>query len=178
MKKVIIFILLFVCQYSFSQVFYNDKGNDIKLPTSRISGNKVGNVVGAYLSLGLSAANSNKVIAGEQSELKIKNKKPTFDIHFKSENLNGYDVNNIVLVKIYEKKNSRNLRTGKYGLIAGVQYGINQDDIIPINIEKENDIIIISPKSKLKKGQYCFYYVGQIPDDVEKVNVVYDFMIK
>ena len=178
MKKVILFVFLLACQYSFSQVYYNDGDNDIILPTSRITGNKVGNVVGAYFTLGLSAANSNKIIEGDHSELEIDNKRPTFDIHFKNDNLNGYDMNNIVLVKVHKKKNSRNLRTGKYGLIAGVQNGVNQDDIIPINVEKENGVIVISPKSKLKKGEYCFYYVGQVPNDVDKANVVYDFMIK
>lgn len=53
MKKTILSMLLAVMTVGVNaQVFYNGE----KLGSSRIQGNKVGNIAGAYLTLGLSSA--------------------------------------------------------------------------------------------------------------------------
>lgn len=78
---------------------------------------------------------------------------------------------------MHEKKNSRLIRTGKYGLAAGVQTGLLTDDIIPISIDDSEDekyTYFVKPKSELKKGEYGFIYVY----NGKPVSKVYDFTIK
>lgn len=179
MKKILLSMLLAVIAVDAnSQVFYNGE----KLGNSRIQGSKVGNIAGAYFTLGLSSAKSNKVVEGETSGLDIKDKRPVFTILFSesardSVFMDKENMDKIVLVKMHEKKNSRLIRTGKYGLAAGVQKGLLADDIIPISIddsEKEEYTYSIRPKSELKKGEYGFIYVL----NGKPVSKVYDFTIK
>ena len=78
----------------------------------------------------------------------------------------------------HEKKGKRNLRTGKYGL-TGVKKGVDEKDVIPLSIEKvEDNKIKVHPKSNLKKGEYCFYYIGEAPTEESAFNGVFDFSIK
>lgn len=179
MKKTILSMLLAVVTVGASaQVFYNEE----KLGNSRIQGNKVGNIAGAYLTFGLSSAKSNKVVEGETSGLDIKDKRPVFTILFyesakDSVFMDKDNMDKIVLVKMHEKKNSRLIRTGKYGLAAGVQTGLLAEDIIPVSIDDSEDekyTYSIKPKSELKKGEYGFIYVP----NGKPVSKVYDFTIK
>lgn len=173
-KNLLLLSLLFMfSQIMFSQIFY---GED-KLSSSRMTGKKVGNIAGAYFTLGLSSAKRNIVIEGKESYTKIQDTKPEFEIELNDPKLSGYGEENIVLMKLHQKGKSRNLRIGKYGLTAGVQSGLNEDDMIPIDIERDGEILIIRPKGDLKKGQYCFYYVGDLPEGVDPSIYVYDFEI-
>lgn len=155
-----------------------------KLSYSRIIGKNVSNIAGAYFTLGLSSAKSNKIIEGENAETEIKEKKPEFTIIFGEDKQTGYifsnarNIDNILLIQLHEKKGKRNLRTGEYGL-AGVKTGIDEKDVIPLSIEKvENNKIKVHPKSNLKKGEYCFYYFGEAPSEEGTFNGVFDFSIK
>lgn len=80
-KKILLCIALglFSLQVS-SQIFYNGE----KLRTSKIEGNRVGNVVGAYFTIGISSAKSYKIIEGDTSETEISEKKPEFKFSFMS----------------------------------------------------------------------------------------------
>lgn len=92
--------------------------------------------------------------------------------------MNSENIDDFVLIKLHKKKKSRNLRTGKYG-IKGISTGIDEKDIQPINIEKISDFHYkIYIKESLKKGEYAFYYVGQVPEGKNKFNYVFDFSIK
>ena len=111
----------------------------------------------------------------------IKEKRPQFIIKFESKNDRIYskseNMEYIVLVSLQKKGSSRRLRTGKYGLIAGIQTNISEKEIIPISIEESEEEIgkfLVKPKEDLKKGEYAFYYIR---DDIETKNV-YDFCVK
>lgn len=180
-------LLLIVCMFPLSLMA---QGTGIsyqneKIGNSRVSGKRVGNIVGAYLTIGLSAANSNIVIEGENSDCVIDNSKPEFTFTFGEDKQTEYifadssNLDAIVLIKLHEKKGSRYLRTGKYGLIAGVQTGTDQKDVQPISVEKVDDKHFkVTPKSRLAKGQYAFYYIGTVPDGKNRYNGVFDFSIK
>lgn len=184
MKRILLFIAVFnftIVMYSQqkSGIYYNDK----KLGYSRIIGKNVGNIAGAYFTFGLSSAKSNKVIEGETSCTEISDTQPSFIFVFGEDKLTGEiftnsrNMNNIVLLKLHDKKGKRNLRTGKYGL-SGVKTGIDEKDVLPINIEVLSDSVLsVYPKNKLNKGEYCFYYIG---DEIKEneFNGVFDFTIK
>lgn len=157
--------------------------NNTRIGYSRIIGKNVGNIAGAYFTLGLSSAKSNKIIEGETSETKIDNAKPTFIFVFGESNLTGDifsntdNINDILLLKLHEKKNKRNLRTGKYGL-TGVKTGVDEKDVIPFKIESISEgKISVTPKKELDSGEYCFYYVGEQSEE-SKFNGVFDFTIE
>lgn len=179
MKK-ILFVMLFalIAVGASAQIYHNGE----KIGYSRIQGNKLGNLAGAYFTLGLSSAKSNKVVEGNTSGLDIKEKRPVFTIRFiesakDSVFMEKDNVENLVLVKMHEKKNSRLIRTGKYGLAAGVQTGISADDIIPLNIDDSDDekyTFTIKPKFDLENGEYGFVFIK----DKKPSNKVYDFTIK
>ena len=151
------------------------------MTTSRITGTKVGNVFGAVLTYGLSPANSSKTIEGATSETQIKDKMPIFKFHFGESKdsllMNPERMSGIYMVKLRKKKKkarTRQLRSGSYGLIAGVQTGVDEDDIIPISVENEDtNTFIIKPKEELEDGEYCFFYIGK---DITTTSV-YDFTI-
>lgn len=175
------FFLLFMLMVSShtvnAQIYYNGE----KLKTSRIQGERIGNLLGAYVTVGLSPANTSKVIEGKHAEFIIKEKRPQFVVKFESKNDRIYMKNEnmeyIVLVSLQKKGSSRRLRTGKYGLVAGIQTNISEKEIVPISIEESEDetnAYIVMPKEDLKKGEYAFYYIR---GDVEPKNV-YDFSVK
>ena len=176
-KKLVILAITMYPLVSDSQVYYNGE----KLGTSRIQGGKVGNIAGAYFTLGLAPANYAKVIEGESAEVAISEKRPTFVIKFESKRdsifANKDNMTGLLLVALHTKSNSRRLRTGKYGLVAGVQTDIAQKDVIPVSIEEDEEVdnvFTVKPKDDLKPGEYAFYYIGKGITQQK----VYDFTIK
>lgn len=185
MKK-IIFSIMAVLAF-LNVIAQNSVGiyhNNQKMGYSRIIGKNVVNIAGAYFTLGLSSATSNKIIEGEAAEMEIEEVKPEFIIIFGEDKQTGYifsnerNIDNIFLIQLHEKKSKRNLRTGKYG-ITGVKTGVAEEDVIPLSIERlEDNKIKVHPKKNLKKGEYCFYYSGEAPSEVNVFNGVFDFSIK
>ena len=172
-----IILLVSTPQIAGAQVYYNGE----KLGTSRIQGERIGNLLGAYMTVGLSPANTSKIIEGKQAELVIKEKRPQFVIKFESKvdrvYMKNENIEYIVLTSLQKKGSSRRLRTGKYGLIAGIQTNISEKEIIPISIEEseeEDGTFLVKPKENLKKGEYAFYYIR---DDIEPKNI-YNFSVK
>lgn len=185
MKKVLFLMvaaLVFVQTYAQNTpgIYYNNE----RVGYSRIIGKNVGNIAGAYFTLGLSSAKSNTVIEGETAELEIEEQKPEFIIVFGEDKQTGYifsdekHMDEILLIQLHEKKNKRNLRTGKYGL-TGVKTGVDEKDVIPLSIERvEDNKYKVHPKKKLGKGEYCFYYIGKPQNEEHTFNGVFDFSIK
>lgn len=184
MKKI---LFLMMSAMAFIQIHAQETGiyyNNNKLGYSRIIGKNVGNIAGAYFTLGLSSAKSNKVIEGESAELEIQEQKPEFGIVFGEDKQTGYifsdekNLDEILLIKLHKKKNNRNLRTGKYGL-TGVKTGVDEKDVMPLAIEKiEENKYKVHPKKKLEKGEYCFFYMGKPQNEENTFNGVFDFSIK
>lgn len=186
MKK-IVFILMALLALSVKSFSQNSSGiyyKGEKLNYSRVIGKSIGNIAGAYFTLGLSSAKSNKIIEGGTSSTEIEENKPEFTFIFGEDKQTGYiftnikNIDNMLLVKLHEKKNKRNLRIGKYGL-TGVNTGIDENDVIPLSVEKtDENTAIVKVKNKLEKGEYCFYYIGNAPSEDLTFNGVFDFTIK
>lgn len=184
MKKILFLLIVINACSLYGQntagIYY--QGN--KIEYSRIGGKKIGNIAGAYFTLGLSSVKSNIVIEGKSASTKIKERNPSFDIYIGSDNITEYifespaNLRDITLVILRSKKNSRNIRTGKYGL-TGVSIGLDENDIQPILIEKitENHYKV-APKEDLNKGEYAFYYLGKAPEGKIEFNGVFDFKIE
>lgn len=180
MKKVITMILLAVSLTANSQVFYNGQ----KLYTSQIKGKKLGNLLGAYVTAGISSAKQSLIIDGETSETVINEQRPVFKFKFGSSRdsifMDKANMDKIIMIKIYPKKKIRQLRVGKYGLVAGVQTEVGvSDDAISLRIEEDEDndnTFSVRPKEDLEDGEYCFYYTDK--QLAKKVNRLYDFSIK
>lgn len=173
----IFFVCFAICTGADAQVYY--KGE--KLGTSRLQGNKVGNIFVASITASLAPANSARVVEGKTAETVITEKKPVFTIRFDSKRdslyANSENIDAIVLMKLHVKKDSRRLRTGKYGIAAGVQTGVAQKDLIPISIEEdenEDKVFMVKPKEELEEGEYAFYFMIK---DI-RLSKVYDFCIK
>jgi len=197
MKKIISFIILFcaVTVYCSAQdeagIFYNDS----TIPHSRVTGQRLGNLAGAYFTGGLSGAKRRLQIEGATSELVISNtKQPVFVLKFnpdfKKYNAifaDAENLNYLVLVKAKKGKNKREVQTGSYGL-TGVESSLSDKIVVPLNIEENEDsIFTISPKEQLKPGEYVFWFTKQIPDGesiegqkqkTKPYSTVFDFSIK
>ena len=169
------------CSPDVGGIYYNQS----KMGYSRIIGQKVGNVAGAYFSFGLSGAKRNLQIEGKSANLKISESLPKFTIVFsdnqKSEVvfLSSEMLDNLVLVKLKSGKNERKLQNGSYGL-TGIESNVSQKYVIPLSIDKIDDSTYsITPKEKLSKGEYGFYFnLPKSNDDENKsFNGVFDFTI-
>lgn len=162
-----------------SQVYYNGE----KLYSSRITGKKVGNLLGAYVTAGISSAKQSLMIEGETSETAITEKRPTFRFKFGDSKdsifMDRGNMDKVILVKLYPKKKARQLRIGKYGLTAGVQTSVGIEDMIPLRVEEDennSDMFVVRPKEELEDGEYAFYYSDK--NIARRENKVYDFSIK
>lgn len=193
-KYLILFICCVFALCSYSQniagIFYNDA----LIPHSRVTGQRIGNLAGAYFSMGLSGAKRNIQIEGETSDLVITEKQPTFKVAFNQE-FTKYgaifsDIENmdyLVLVSVKKGKNKRQLQTGSYGL-TGIESNLSDKKIIPLNIdENEDGTFSITPKKELKPGEYVFWFTKKLLDGdqiegqepkTKPYNYVFDFTVK
>lgn len=170
-------------------IYYNGE----EIPNSRITGQKLGNLAGAYFSMGLSGAKRNLKIEGKTSMLQIKEKLPSFEVVFiEGDERHGgmfADEDNLdylVMVKLKGDKNGRKMQTGSYGL-TGVESDLSEKKVIALAIDElGNGRYKISPREELEKGEYCFWFnikvpVGETEDDQElqlkPYNKVFDFTI-
>ena len=161
--------------------------NQTRVGYSRITGQRVGNLAGAYFSFGLSGAKRTLQIEGKTATLKITDELPQFKIVF-SNNEKSDEVfkssdmlNYLVLVKLKTGKNERKLQNGSYGL-TGVESSVSKKYIIPLSIEKVGEATYsIIPKEKLSKGEYGFYFnIPKSKNEGEKdnsFNGIFDFSI-
>lgn len=180
MKKYLLAAILFATSLSASsQVFYNGE----KLYSSRITGKKIGNLLGAYVTVGISSAKQSLMIEGETSENLITERRPTFKFKFGESKdsvfMDKANMDKVVMVKLYPKKKARQLRVGKYGTVAGVQTTLGTEDMIPLRIEEDeenNSIFNVRPKEDLEDGEYCFFYTDKQLEHM--ANKVFDFSIK
>ena len=174
MKKILfLFIVVFLTANAWGQtagIFYNGE----KVGYSRIFGHKLGNLAGAYFSMGLSGAKRNLLIEGKTAELKINEKRPTFNVVFGDstalpsvfQNPKNFDF--LVLVELKKGKNERKLQNGSYGL-TGVESNLASKYVISLKVEQiSQSEFSICPKEDLKKGEYCLYF--NIPEPKDKDN--------
>lgn len=169
-------------------IFYNGE----KVGSSRITGQRLGNLAGAYLTLGLSGAKRDLQIEGKTAELTIKEKRPVFTVIFAENAIpavfqNADNADYLILVKLKQGKNDRKLQTGSYGL-TGVESNVASKYVMPMKVERlSENVFTFTPKEDLKKGEYGFYFnlpklseeeEPNAPESAKPYNGVIDFNIK
>ena len=165
---------LFVVLFTFNAWGQETPGiyyKDLKLGYSRISGQKLGNLAGAYFSLGLSGAKRDLIIEGKMAELIITEKRPSFTVVFGDSTAIPaifHDPTNfdyLVLVELKKGKHERKLQTGSYGL-TGVESNLSGKYLRSLKVEQiSQSAFVITPKEDLKKGEYGIYFNIPEPKD-------------
>lgn len=193
-KNLLLAILLFLSSSLFAQQIGGIYYQESKLDYSRIVSKRIGNILGAYVTAGLSSAKRHLVLEGDEAGIVINEKKPEFKIRFGIDKQTGYVFENtdnmkyLILVRINNKKGKRSIQAGTYG-ITNVKTGIDDKNIVALSIEIEDDnTYTVKPRKELEKGEYGFYFNNEQKEkDVEdnktikSVNQfegVFDFRIK
>ena len=185
MKKYLFFFLVLIVVTCKAQdapgIYYNGK----KLGYSRMVGKRVGNALGAYMTMGLTTVKINRVVEGATAELEVTEKKPEFKVVFGEKDFTtGFiftdreNLNRLLLVKLSVKKKNRNLNVGKYG-ITKIKTQTDEDNLVQLAIDQtDENTYTIHPREELEEGtEYCFYYRTDKDDKEEHHNFdgVFDF---
>ena len=176
-----LFTLNMIAQDVAPGIYYNGQ----KMGYSRLIGKRVGNALGAYMSMGIATVKINRVVEGETAELEIAEKKPEFTVVFgEKDYTTGFiftdreNINRLLLVKLSVKKKNRNLNVGKYG-IAKIKTQTDEDYVVALAIDQtDENTFKIHPREELEEGsEYCFYYRLDDGDKEELKNFdgVFDF---
>lgn len=170
---------------------YFSEGSELRkiLPTV-FSGTKT-NTLGAAFTYGIANAKIKSIMNNSHSNNIIQTNIPNFFFVFTDEGHNNFSngasnwwfatassPNEFVLTKLKSKKGKRELETGRVNLYGGNTIGINEEDVIPFEIEVINDLEFkVTPHEVLEPGEYCFFYQGTIPQGGYNNQVVFDFSI-
>lgn len=171
---------------------YHESGqnNLVRLDPTVVSSQKSGGfgaaVAQAY-TYGLAKSKSTSVISGSNARKQIHDTIPVFYFYFdkSKDNLNNYAAwwfasatspNEFALVKLKEKKDSREIVTGKSNAYSS-STGISEDQKIPFDYTEVGEgIFKVTPRGNLKQGEYCFMFTGAVPS-IHANNKVFDFGI-
>lgn len=172
-------------------IYVQQDGDALKILPTVFSGTKT-NTLGAAFSYGIASAKIKSVMNNAQSTNVINNAQPEFWFYFTKQDNNNFNVgasnwwfasasspNEFALVKLVEKKNKRELTTGKVNAYSGSNLGVDDKSTIPFNIEIIDDYTYkVIPKESLENGEYCFFYQGTIPQGGFTNQSVFDFSIQ
>ncbi|MCO6490032.1 MAG: hypothetical protein J5I98_16595 [Phaeodactylibacter sp.] len=169
--------------------YYNPIDKDKKLrrvdPTV-VSTSQAGGVGGALKSSvtrGLANQKAKSSLAGSDSRLQIQEVNPEFYFYFEA-NTNAYSdnwffatatsPNEFVLVRLDEKKNSREFVVAKANAFGG-STGIPDKEKVPFNYEEAAPgIYKVTFEPALEQGEYCFLYASSMPSQYSN-DKVFDF---
>lgn len=171
-------------------IFINEDGEIRKILPTVFSGTKT-NTLGSSLSYGL-ASSSIKTVLNNSTSINItRHSRPEFIFFFArpsdQTNNNGSNwyffsaesPNEFVLVKLSQRKRTRELQTGSVNIYAGVNRGIDENNTIPFDIINIDDYTYkVVPKEPLENGEYCFFYQGAIPQGGYNMKSVFDFSLQ
>ena len=170
-------------------VFYSKDGKFMKIEPSVFSGTKT-NALGAALSYGIASAKVKSYINNITSTNKVGATDLSFIFQFDTKNKNDLgsgnwwfkaasSPNEFVLTQLKQKKDSRELVTGKDTMItASSQMGVDAKETIKFSIEDlGNGRYKVTPNSTLEAGEYCFFYQGTIPMGGYNNQSIFDFSI-
>lgn len=171
-------------------VFYKSEDEMVKIEPSVFSGTKT-NALGAALTYGIASVKTKSYVNNKSSSNVVNSNKPEFIFQFdstKKDDLGSGNwwfkaatsPNEFALTKLKQKKNRRELVTGKFsGITASYQMGVDPKKSIKLNIEDlGNGRYKVSPVTTLEKGEYCFFYQGTIPMWGVNNQSIFDFSIK
>lgn len=154
-------------------LFYLKHKELIRIYPTTFSGTRT-NTLGTVFSYGLASSKIRSTIVGSFSNNKVISRTPEFYFFFDKKNNENSNTdwwfstasspNQFVLAKLHIGKNKRELGTGKVNLYSGSSIGVDEEDIIAINITPVNKYEFkVTPAEPLKSGEYCFFYQGMIP---------------
>lgn len=168
-------------------IYYNDGDMYVKIYPSVFSGTKT-NTLGASFSYGIASSDIRSTINNRESNNVIKSDQPEFWFYFSPGNnidlgnwwfFSATSPNEFVLVRLDQKKKSRELKTGSVNIYSGTNIGVAERHIIPFAIEViDENTFKVSPKEPLEDGEYCFFYQGAIPNGGYSNQSIFDFSIK
>lgn len=172
-------------------IYLNNDGEYIKILPTVFSGTKT-NTLGSAFSYGIASAKIKSVMNNAESTNVVNKDIPEFWFYFAQKNNDSFNVgasnwwfasasspNEFALVKLNQKKNKRELVTGKVNVYAGSSLGVDEKYTIPFEIEIINDYTYkVVPKEPLEMGEYCFFYQGTIPQGGFTNQSVFDFSIQ
>jgi hypothetical protein len=171
-------------------IFYLAGDTIKKLQPSVFSGTKT-KALAAVLTSGLASAKIKAYIHGSSSRYKVFSFNQSFIFQF--DKLDGEELtgkadwwfkaasspNEFVLTElsIREGKNQRELLTGKITSVsASTQMGVDTDKVIPFKVEDlGNGRFKVTPERKLKQGEYCFFFQGNVPQGGTQNLSIFDF---
>lgn len=173
-----------------SGVFYKKNDKLLKIEPSVFSGTKT-NALGAAFSYGIASTKIKSYINKKSSSNVIDSKNSTFIFQFDDKKKNDLGNNNwwfktasspneFALTKLKQRKNRRELITGKVGGITfSNQMGVDSKNSIELLItDLGNGRYEVKPKNNLEPGEYCFFYQGTIPMGGYNNQSIFDFSVE
>jgi len=173
-----------------SGVFYYQNNELLEIQPSVFSGTRT-NALGAAFSYGIAPAKIKSYINDKTSSNKLNSNDVAFIFQFDLNNKNDLgsgnwwfkaasSPNEFALTKLKQKKNRRELVTGKVrGITASTQMGVDSKNSIKLNVEDlGNGKFKVTPISNLESGEYCFFYQGTIPMGGYNNQSIFDFSIQ
>jgi len=173
-------------------IYYYDPNDNIKqikrvdpTVTSTSKSGGFGTFVAQAYTYGLANSKQRSDLAGKNSRLQLNNSNPFFYFYFEN-NANpkaddwffatATSPNEFVLVKLDEKKDSREMVVAK-GNAYSSSTGISNKIKVDFTYEEVTDgIYKVTLKQPLPKGEYCFLYASSTPTQYSN-NKVWDFGI-
>ena len=170
--------------------YYNDNNELIKIEPSVFAGTKT-NALAAGLTYGIASAKIKSYIPNASSKNFVSAKNLSFIFQFdkKQENNLGSgnwwfktasSPNEFVLTKLEQKKDKRELTTGKITVVtASTRIGVDPKDAIKFNIEDLGaGRYKVNVEYSLMAGEYCFFYQGTVPMGGYNNQSIFDFTVR
>ena len=171
-------------------VFFTKDDKLVKIEPSVFSGTKT-SALGAAMTYGIAPAKMKSYINNATSVNKADSANLSFIFQFDLKNKNDLgsgncwfkaasSPNEFALTKLKQKRDSRELVTGKVSLItASSKIGIDSKDAIKFTIEDlGNGRYKVTPEQMIGAGEYCFFYQGTIPMGGYNNQSIFDFSIQ
>lgn len=145
----------------------------LQLEPSVYTQSKSGGMWKSAMTYGIAKVKSKAVLANQNARLQIDKPRPAFYFYFEvkgsglSGSGNAYSAstspNEFVLVKMEEKKNSRELVVGQFNMF-GAESGTLDKYARPFDYEKlAPGVFKVTPRVDLTDGEYGFFYGGSSP---------------
>lgn len=172
-------------------IFINEDRELKRVLPSVFSGTKT-NTLGSALSYGLASSSIRTILNNSESINIAHNTHPEFIFFFARQDDQSYinngsnwwffsasSPNEFLLVKLDQKRKTRELMTGSVNIYAGTNIGIDENSVIPFEIINIDDYTFkVTPVDPLSPGEYCFFYKGGIPQGGYNNQSVFDFSVQ
>jgi len=150
-----------------------EKKEMVQIEPSVYTQTKSGGLIKNALTYGVTKIKSKAVLQNPNAKLQINRVRPVFYFYFYVQTSGPGGLNNIfsvttspnefVMVKLEEKKRSRELLVGQRN-VFGAQSGTRDKDSRPFDYEKlAPGVYRVTPREDLTSGEYGIFYGGSIP---------------